>query len=519
MGLQVLDDERPGYAILEFDPAIEAPTLSISVHSRLHDSYLGRDGEWQKTPYFFPAERVGGDASSTRYRIGPAIVNHMMAMDQIEVAAEDGRISAETVWENAVPEIFAPSRHRIYRHPAARPESITGTGPVQAPAALKVDPTSDEGRAPPDVPPTHPRAEESQEQPPSSSPSAKASPLPVQKWAAGAGAFLLSLAQNRWTWAAGGVSLVLLAAVLLVLLSPSTRCWLFGSSCPQIVSNDSNVNKESNIKNDYTSELDRARACATEQKRSNACNVESCFTSYFAMAPSGRDLPEVQNILADARSECARRADEGEARKARDCADTKLRENTLCEIRSACVMPYVSAYPSGRFRPELEARALEADRFCEDDRAFKSASTCASITDPCRMGEICLQPYLSRFANGRHVEQARSALASATAKCRVVPALPDGEYRAIFKPSPECGEHAQFGKRIYVSGGRLSWTHDFKGIEYNWSGTIDAEGTIQARTPVAGSRASGKYRDADQHVDMFYPSCGPIHLEIGGRLK
>jgi hypothetical protein len=148
MGLQVLDDERPGYAILEFDPAIEALTLSISVHSRLHDSYLGPDGEWQKTPYFFPAERVGGDASSTRYRIGPAIVNHMMAMDQIEVAAEDGRISAETVWENAVPEIFAPSRHRIYRHPAARPESITGTGPVQAPAALKVDPTSDEGRAP-----------------------------------------------------------------------------------------------------------------------------------------------------------------------------------------------------------------------------------------------------------------------------------------------------------------------------------------------------------------------------------
>jgi hypothetical protein len=196
MGLQVLDDERPGYAILEFDPAIEALTLSISVHSRLHDSYLGPDGEWQKTPYFFPAERVGGDASSTRYRIGPAIVNHMMAMDQIEVAAEDGRISAETVWENAVPEIFAPSRHRIYRHPAARPESITGTGPVQAPAALKVDPTSDEGRAPPDVPPTHPRAEGSQEQPPSSSPSAQASPLPVQKWSAGAGAFLLPLAQT-----------------------------------------------------------------------------------------------------------------------------------------------------------------------------------------------------------------------------------------------------------------------------------------------------------------------------------
>src|ERR1700761_3544539 len=118
MRLRVLDAERLGYAILEFDSALSEPALSISIHSAAQQAYLGPEGQWQRTPHFFSARRIGGDDTNrSHFQVGPDVVNHMMQDDQIEDATADKKIFTETIWENAAPERAPRPAHRIYRAP------------------------------------------------------------------------------------------------------------------------------------------------------------------------------------------------------------------------------------------------------------------------------------------------------------------------------------------------------------------------------------------------------------------
>jgi hypothetical protein len=715
MGLRILDDGRPGYAILEFDSALDAPSLSISIRSALQQgAYLGVDGKWQKAPHFFTAQRVDGDASASRYRVGPEIVNHLVEADQIGVATADGRNREETEWTNAAPEIGARSPHRtIYRPPAA-PPAIQPISPVSTPPAPAAALADARALAPWEVPTAGAPTQDAGDALPVRAPSGRRWILP------GAVALVLILFM-----AAGAASW----------LVPDLRCRLFGGVCPNtdeweariarvcadtrqtanlqcevqsvcvapyltkfpdgrfrteleergldaalVCSEDESVAKTARTCADekqagnlhcdvqqacivpylsrfpagrfraelegrgndamsacasqeedaartartcadqrqasgrhcevqqaciapylsrfpagrFQAELEgrgndalracasqedaaarTARACADQRQASNLhCDVQqACIAPYLTAFPTGRFRAELELRGREANRQCAN--DEEAARNARACANQRQASNLHCEIQPACVAPYLSAFPAGRFRAELEGRgrtaaavcaegtaaqraractnarqasgqvcevqtacvapylrdypngasrrdveanARDAVLACDEDRAFNAATACASTTDGCQVEEICFRPYFSRYPNARHRERAQAEIARGRARCIATPPRPrDGAYQLSFR-SPACGERPQFGKRFVVTGGRVSWQHEFRGTTFLWSGTIDADGNIRAATGLSGTRASGRQRGSDQFVEMYYPQCGPVRGEIGGLL-
>ena len=510
MSLRVLDDERLGYAVLEFDKALDEPSLSISIRSATqHGAYLGPDGQWQHIPHYFPAQRIDGDAERTRYRVGPEIVNYMMEFDQVEVATADDSLHEKAKWENAVPEMSARSTHTIYRGPgrqrpvAARPPAAPPPGPPPASPPAPVEEAPPEP-AQAEVPPAPPR------------PSRSIVPLLV-----GALALLL----------------VLGAAAFFM------RCQLFGVCPPQ-------------------DDLARSLACAEQKLGAAPCDVQGCFATAELRA-----RPEAKDIIAKADTACR---DDQEAKKARACADTRHAAKQDCDVQSACVAPYAAAFPNGRARVELEkrardagalcaaarardciarptggqncdvqarcvqpylrdypngearadleSRAAEATRACEEERALNNALSCAAITDPCKAQDICIQPYLSKYPNSRYLAQVQAEAQRALDRCKppqAGAAMRDGDYKMIIHA--QCGESAQFGQKFHVAGAAVSWQHDFRGATYTWTGTIDADGNIQATAPLSGARASGRYLEAgEKYVDLTYPQCGPVHAIIDG---
>jgi hypothetical protein len=123
MSLRVLDDDRPGYALLAFDGRLTPPRLSISIRSLNSNTYLGPSGQWQRTPHYFDAKRSGEEGGKTQYRVGPEIVNFLLEHEPIEVATSDATVREETLWENAVPQMTAShSDYFIYREPATAPD-------------------------------------------------------------------------------------------------------------------------------------------------------------------------------------------------------------------------------------------------------------------------------------------------------------------------------------------------------------------------------------------------------------
>jgi len=359
MSLRVLEDERLGYAILEFDAALAAPDLSISIRSRLRQgAYLGPGGQWQRLPHYFPAQRVDGDASRTRYRVGPDIVNHMMEFDRVEVATEDKSLREETEWENAVPEISARSVHTLYvaSGPSERePQPAAGAEPSVAPS---LPPPPEPEAAPPEPPPASKPAEPAAALPmpaatqPDAPPAPPPSPRPMPPWLA-----------------------AVLALVLLVVGVQSwlLRCQLFGLACtwqhepappvaqpvPPVASPSPPVAKSAPPVGAPAPPV--ALACAETLIESAPCGVPRCFTT-----PEARGRPEAQSILAKADAACR---DDQEANKARSCVDTKHAAKQDCDIRSACIAPYLAAITNGRSRIDLEARGRDADVVCARQRA------------------------------------------------------------------------------------------------------------------------------------------------------
>ncbi|HEX4411070.1 MAG TPA: hypothetical protein VH206_20055 [Xanthobacteraceae bacterium] len=570
MRLRVLDAERLGYAILEFDAALSEPSLTISIHSAAQQAYLGPDGQWQRTPHFFTARRIGGDdANTSHFQVGPDIVNSMMQDDQIEVATADKKIFAETIWENAAPEIAPRPAHKIYRAPVetesrqnldvanwvADVESVRSRAP-QPPGPAKPDIAAPPKPEPPAPQPPKPDAAVSPKPEPPAPQSPKPQPPAVQppkpnaavpprpprdeaitpsnrpipsalpirpvapRQAAPSAAAVATSRRRPWVWAAAALgSLVILGAA--VWLVPDLRCRFLGE-CPA-------------PQNAEDTDFASAKICAEQQKTSAPCDVEACFARYFADFPSARSRPEVRQIVDAATSECRHRNDQAAAtakerdaaQTARACANQRQTGNRACEIQASCIAPYLAAFQNGTSRGELEERGRAAAATCED-RVFNDASSCSSITNACRLEEICFKPYLSAYPNGRYRDRVRSAIAQGRERCAAAapPAAPpapverprDAEYKLDFKASAECNQPADFGERLRVTSGRVFWQHDFRGVTYTWTGTIDANGNIQAIAPLSGTRATGHFSLPDEFIDLYYPQCGPIHGQIGGML-
>jgi len=138
MRLRILDDLRPGYAQLAFDQPYEAASLLLSVRTQHEGLYLGPGGAWQKLPQYFTVTRIEGDAHSSLYQAGPEIVNHLRELDTVEFASEDGSLSVETTWENAIPQIIKGAgpghsygRQAIAMEPVAERPIAFGQRPEQ----------------------------------------------------------------------------------------------------------------------------------------------------------------------------------------------------------------------------------------------------------------------------------------------------------------------------------------------------------------------------------------------------
>src|SRR5258708_38347839 len=101
MSLRVLDDDRPGYALLLFGAKLEPSQLSLSIGALRENAFLGPDGKWQRAAHYFVAERAGESARGTEYRVAPEIVNHLLEHDQIVLADAEGTLREDALLHNA----------------------------------------------------------------------------------------------------------------------------------------------------------------------------------------------------------------------------------------------------------------------------------------------------------------------------------------------------------------------------------------------------------------------------------
>jgi hypothetical protein len=262
MSLRVLDDDRPGFAILLFSDRLEQSSLAISIRSLHENAFLGPDGKWQRTAHFFTTGKIGKSSGGTQYRVGPEIVNYLLEHDRILVADAEGTLNEETLWENAIPAMPGSAQIHGIGHSIYRP-------PVES-AAAAIAPSA--GTAPARIKPPEP-----QPAPPSASPAQ----APVRR--------------SAWrVWP----ELLALAAIAVVLVAiPQVRCGLFGMSCP--------VPEPAKVQNE--DRLNRAMTCAAEREGPAPCGIEACFVGVNFSDTTKDVAAKVRTVLARAAQNCQAR--------------------------------------------------------------------------------------------------------------------------------------------------------------------------------------------------------------------
>jgi len=331
MGLRVLDDDRPGYALLAFDRPSDQPSLPISIRSVRENLYLGPEGAWQKAAHYFTAERASGDARQTLYRVGPEIVNHLLEHDRIAVATADGSLHEEALWENAVPQMLGPSRHSIYRAPG----NVVGQTRV-----INVRPPEPEVEAPPpEVPPVI----EPVEPPPPPPPTPDPTPVPVPP---------------RPMWQKLLPLILIVAAALAALSVPQVRCKLFSVSCP--------VLDQVPTPTPVDDTLRQATACAAAKRATAPCEVRACFAEYLAKTPANKVAASATTILDDAAAACREASKEAEEKAALNSAlQCAIGVTNACIVKN-CYSGYMAKYgSSGKFRDQAQAEITAAELRCQ----------------------------------------------------------------------------------------------------------------------------------------------------------
>lgn len=95
--------------------------------------------------------------------------------------------------------------------------------------------------------------------------------------------------------------------------------------------------------------------------------------------------------------------------------------------------------------------------------------------------------------------------AEQTCSANALSAIADGRYLARSRGA--CGAKPD-SVTVEIQRGAVSWRHDFRGISFNWSGTIDSGGAIEAAVGNSSDYvAVGRYSESDREVAMKYPGC------------
>ncbi|HWJ19460.1 MAG TPA: hypothetical protein VNR65_12120, partial [Geobacterales bacterium] len=318
MSLRVSDDDRPGYAILDFGRDTGTDDLLISLQSKLFNTgeYLGPGGKWSKAPHFFKAVRLTS-AGPGIYRIGPEIVNQQdLAHDTIEVSVGSGGVVEEATWPELTPAPFEPGT-AIYREPVPPPpqEPIR---PASKPAA----------ESPPRVVEERPAKEDAG--------------TPVTKTPA---------------WLKFGVPAA--ALFFLVMLSSWLFCTPFGFLCPTPVALDLAIKVA----------FQNAKSCA-ESNRADPCAARQCFEEFLKDPQAPREnRADAERLAANLKLTCEAKKRDDADKDAAAKAETCIGENGRppCRNSENCLAAYVASSPSGGERERLSRLARETFEKCKGE--------------------------------------------------------------------------------------------------------------------------------------------------------
>jgi hypothetical protein len=211
-------------------------------------------------------------------------------------------------------------------------------------------------------------------------------------------------------------------------------------------------------------ELDAAMSCGAAKKPIAPCDVAACFSRYLANTPPADVAPEARTMLSNAASAC---------------------------------------------RPGTQQQDTKSD----EERMLAQARQCMVTAEPCVV-KTCFADYLKKYgATGGLRSIAQNDISRADHACVPKPqiaSIADGTYNARAKEG--CGVSPQFGIRIAIKDGAISWEHDFRGISYKWSGVIDPTGEIRAS--VGNSKELVANGDAAREIQMHYPQCGATAISL-----
>ena len=547
MGVRVSDDDRPGFAILDFGREIAPGDVLIALKSkRLRpDEFVDNSGKWSKTPFMFRA--VKRTEAAGTYLIGPEIVNHdFLAHDLIEVAVQNSTVVEELDWPELTP------------NPKASPLTTTIFRPELPPTEKPVDQaseaTGDTGKA--DEPQIAPAAPPKEQAPP------KRRFLP---WTAagGLGAVILLLFATSWFFctpfpfvngqcsAPPGVLTEALACA--ESMGPGRPCeaaqcfdryFAIGPVAgPDRTSAENTKGMFSQACGKRHADYESAKSCAKGKERTDPCGARQCLSGFLAsnVKVPGIDA-EAGTLAADLDLKC--KTDDDAAAQARSClAQSKT---PPCDKARRCLHAYLSAARDNpAHKAELtalagsnEAECNKASRYEElrqqladqqkrqDDAKFKSAQDCEAATGDCAAKKSCYDGYISDFPKGSHIDDANNR--TSQIQCAPPPpasgsvSLRNGTYSARTKLEPSCST-ALRSVTVRIKNGTIAWKHNITpDLPVSWDGTIDAQGFVQARAGVNGTKATGRLTDdgTSKEIEIVYPQCDkPIQAQVIARIE
>jgi hypothetical protein len=519
MSLHISDDDRAGFAILDFQRDIGTEDLTITLKSKLlhPGEYFGAGGKWTPAPHFFKAVRVP-DRGPGVYRIGPEIVNQSgLTLDAIEVSVHGSAIAEAVTWPLLLLGRDAVPLHEPTTVPPA--PALAGELP-EKPAALPDAQSKDsfkhkDAAGPSDEEtPVKPGAPSGGRKPSRApKPSAPQDPHFWQK-RTGASTVLALLPEqprNRGLGAVYGLT----ALSVFVIAALISTVWLF---CIPFLGVQCKAGAGIDAINPCVAGQGNPQACAKEAALAHPGQARGREKADAAgkpqpMAQSGMEQREAieakaaEQAMAEEAARGKARLDAEERRKAEEAAQlTAQREAAERQAAKAAAAERAVAGEAARGKARLDAEERRKAEETARLAALPGAEEPPAAKAAAQAREAALQP-APMMASLNPVQE------------NGAPSVPDGDYSGRTSRDESCSPIAE-SLIVTIKDGRVCWEHDLKSSN-RWAGTIDRTGVIEARAQSRpGTSATGHIVNGGaMSVEMRYPDCAnPIGLKLLGMI-
>jgi hypothetical protein len=533
MSLRVSDDNRPGYAILDFGRDIGADDLLISLQSKLFNpgEYLGLGGKWSKAPHLFKAIHLPS-AGPGIYRIGPEIVNQQdLAHDTIEVSVSGGGFVEEVMWPELTPAaLLSEPDTTIYREPELPPPQAPLRPASRPPADLPLPLIEEQALA----------KEEAEK---------KVSKTPAWlKFGVPAGALLFLLVMlSSWLLCSPFDFMCRLpdafgpAVACAKSESPSEPCsaaQCFESFLATNPLGEQRLKAES-MKKTYDLQCVRtfqdAKSCGERNRQGDPCVAQQCYDEFLKDRQAPREnRAEAERLAAGFKLQCETKKKDDADRQAAAQAEACIAEHRRppCNSSENCLASYIASSPSGAERERLSRLARETFDECEgeaisierakaaqhkDDEAFELAKGCAAHAE-CGKKRACYDLYRNGFPNGTHLGEVERTIAGD--RCTTAVALPEGIYNGRASREDSCAAEAA-SVQVTIKDGKICWEHK-TAFENKWEGSVGPDGVVEAKTRGRNAtHAAGRVvNGGSMSIEMTYPECqNPIRMQLSGMIS